>query len=117
MKSIGLIVALLGLAGTAFAVQQNLDSHGVGDSLNTAGAFAFRDSAGNIDFGSDTTANSFHMPNVSSTTLLAYTPRRIGDLYAIIDAAGKFAITCVSTGTALGQVAMSTNTASACGRN
>ena len=47
--AVGLIVAVAALK--AYAVQQNLDSHGIGDSANTASTFVFRDASGNFSAG------------------------------------------------------------------
>ncbi len=115
MKNIGLIVALLVIAAIGYSESGNPTSNVLYDSANTASTLLWRDSSGNVAFGADATSNSFHVPGVSSAALNAITPTRIGDVWWIINLGRTTpAFQCVSTGTTLGAIALSTNTTSPC---
>jgi len=118
-----LIVA--GLVETGKAVTVNPASAVTADSANTALTIPYRDASGNFAAGT-ITANvtsvdgGLTVPTYSSTSLRLITPTYIAEDFWIITASGKLGGRCVSTGTALGQVAISStvfgaNTPTMCG--
>ncbi len=97
MKKLGMSVALLALAGIAYAVQVNPTSNVLADTAATAGTIALRDSASSSLF------SQIGLTVNTTTQLLTLVPAQVGQLtIAQFGAAGGTYTLCVSSGTGTG---------------
>lgn len=106
MKTI--IIGLLFLAGTAYAVTTNPASNATADSANTPLTIIYRDASGNFAAGQATfagTVNSAQVGHASKTIaqLQVIVPGAKGDSYFCSDCSPAKLV--VSTGTAAGNFA------------